>query len=140
MAYQAIDWESKGFAQAPALRVSPANGVLLYRCWGFRSPGIGSSEWGSGFFSLEKPASVLEAELRFNIVDWDNGVHFVSSFRLKPGFTYWEGPVAHGKDDLRLAGTQVLVPEPLAVKLELLKPREVLRRDVWVGPRDGRAN
>lgn len=139
MAQQGFDWQSRGFAQAPERRVSGAGGVLLYRCWGERRPGVGSSEWGSGYFSVEKPASVLDAELRFNIVDWDNGVRFVSSFRLKPGFAYWQGPVAHGPQDLCLAGTQVFVEEPLAVKLDLLGPREVLRQDAFVSARDGHA-
>ena|SRR5450755_2013197 len=80
------DWHSRGFGQAPTLRVSPGSGVKLYRCWGERTFGVGSTEWGSGYFSVSKPRTVLEAEMRFNIVDWDNGVHFVSSFRLKPGF------------------------------------------------------
>lgn len=139
MAYQASNWQSKGFAQPPSLRVSGDDGVLLYRCWGNRSPGVGSSEWGSGYFSCEKPSSVLEAELRFNIVDWDNGVHFVSSFRLRPGFHYWLGPVLHGASDSSLPAWQVLVEQPLQVKLELISSREVLRHDVFVGPRDGHA-
>ena len=112
---------------------------MLFRCWGDRVAGVGSSEWGSGYFSIEKPASVLEAELRFNIVDWDNGVHFVSSFRLKAGFPYWIGPVAHGKLDMSLPGTQVFVEGPLNVKLELVQSKEVLRHDVTVGSRDGHA-
>jgi hypothetical protein len=121
------------------LRVSEAPGLMLYRCWGERSPGVGSYEWGTGYFSLEKPASVMEAELRSNIVDWGNGVRFVSSFRLKPGFAYWVGPVAHGTSDARLPGSQVYVEGPLAIKLDLITSREVLRHDVFVGPRDGNA-
>jgi hypothetical protein len=139
MAYQGADWQSKGFAQAPMMRVSSGDGLLLYRCWGERSLGVGSSEWGSGYFSREKPNSVLEAEMLFNIVDWDNGVHFVSSFRLKPGFTYWLGPVAHGASDSCLPGWQVFVEQPLSVKLELVTSREVLRHDVSIGPKNGNA-
>jgi len=139
MAHHAGDWQSKGYAQAPMLRLSGGDGLLLYRCWGERTPGVGSSEWGSGYFSREKPASVLEAEMRFNIVDWNNGVHFVSTFRLKPGFSYWLGPVAHGAGDKHLEGWQVFVEEPLAIKLELVRSREVLRHDAFVGPRDGNA-
>jgi hypothetical protein len=139
MAYRATDWHLKGFAKAPELRVSSGDGVMLYRCWGERTRGVGSGEWGEGYFSLEKPASVLEAEARFNIVDWNNGIHFVSSFRLKPGFAYWLGPVAHGALDRHLFGTQVFIDPQLNIKLELIKSREVLRHDVFVSPRDGRA-
>jgi hypothetical protein len=139
MADRAAEWRSKGFAHAPALRVSTRDGLLLYRCWGDRSPGVGSSEWGSGYFSLEKPGSVLEAEMRFNIADWNNGIHFVSSFRLKRGFAYWLGPVAHGASDRHLTGWQVFVEQPLTVKLELVKSREVLRHNVFVSARDGNA-
>lgn len=139
MSYRATDWQSKGFALAPTLRVSSGEGVLLYRCWGERSPGVGSTEWGSGYFSLEKPRFVLEAESRFNIVDWNNGVHFVSSFRLKAGFAYWLGPVAHGALDCHLPGWQAFVEQPLNVKLELIKSKEVLHHDVYVSARDGNA-
>ena len=139
MAYRAADWQSKGFASVPILRVSGGQGVMLYRCWGERAQRVGSTEWGSGYFSLEKPVSVLEAELRFNVVDWNNAVHFVSSFRLKPGFSYWLGPVAHGACDTSLPGWQVFVEQPLTVKLDLVSSREVLRHDVFVGARDGNA-
>jgi len=56
------DCQSKGFALAPERRTAPRGGLLMYRAWG-----AGSREWGSGYFSVEKPASVLDAELRFNI-------------------------------------------------------------------------
>jgi hypothetical protein len=81
MANLSFEWSSKGFASKPERRISPRGGLLIYRAWG-----SSSTEWGSGYFSLEKPASVLDAELRFNIADWGNGVHFVSTFRLKEGF------------------------------------------------------
>ena len=140
MAYREIDWKAKGFGAPPQRRVSGSDGVLLYRCWGDRAPGRGSSEQGKGFFSLDKPRSVLDAELRFNIVYWENGVHFVSTFRLKPGFAYWSGTVAHGASDLRLPGSQIFVEPPLEIKLVLITSREVLRHDVFVGPRDGNVN
>lgn len=127
-----IDWKGKGFASAPELKTAPPGGLVMYRAWG-----ASSSEWGSGFFSLEKPTSVLDAELRFNIADWGNGVHFVSTFCLKEGHAYFVGPVAHGPQDLSRAGTQVFVRSPLAVKVELQKHREVLRHDVTVVQRTG---
>jgi len=139
MAYRAVDWRSKGFSQPPTLHVSSGRGVTLYRCWGERTAGVGSSEWGSGYFSLTKPATVMDAELRFNVVGWGNGVHFVSTFLLRPGFGYWLGPVAHGILDVRLPGLQVFVEEPLSVKLQILRSRELLRHDVSVGPTDGNA-
>ena len=128
------NWEVKGFATPPDRKIAPTGGLLIYRAWG-----AGSSEWGSGFFSLEKPASVLDAEMRFNIADWGNGVHFVSTFRLKSGFLYFVGPVAHGKSDLFRSGTQVFVESPFVVKVERLGPFEVLRHDVSVIQRAGRA-
>ena len=128
------NWVKLGFGTCPDRKVSPRSGLLLYRAWG-----ASSSELGSGFFSLEKPASVLDAELRFNIADWGNGVHFVSSFRLKYGFDYFEGPVAHGKFDLSRTGTQVYVTPPIDTKIERIGAYEVLRHDVSVVQRPGRA-
>ena len=139
MGQQKIDWEQMGFASAPHLRVAGPQGLTIYRCWGYRSLGVGSSEWGTGFFSMSKPSSVLEAELRYNIVDWDNGVNFVSTFLLQPGFAYWCGPIAHGILDSALPGVQAFVEPPLKVKIHLVRSREVLKHDVWVGPRDGNA-
>lgn len=134
-----VNWLSRGFAAIPDRRVSEGTGLLLYRCWGTRRPGVGSGEWGTGYFSLEKPSSVLDAELRFNIVDWDNAVNFVSTFRLRPGFEYFVGPVAHGESDISRIGSQVFIEQPLDAKLELVKSKEVLRHDVFVGPKDGNA-
>lgn len=135
------DWQGKGFGEQPTWLLSGERGVLLYRCWGLRTRDVGSSEWGCNdkpvYFSLEKATSVMDAEMRFNIVDWDNGVNFVSTFRLKPGFHYWQGSVAHGELDHSLPGTQVIVEQPVRVKLELIKSKEVLRHDVIVGPKDG---
>lgn len=128
------DWKAKGFARPPDDKVSPRDGVLVYRAWGG-----GSTESGSGFFSLEKPASVLDAELRFNIADWGNAVHFVSTFRIKPGFRYFSGPVAHGAGDLSRPGTQVFVEAPFIAKVEKIGAYEVLRHDVVVSQRAGRA-
>ena len=137
------DWGDKGFGRAPILRSSPGGGLLLYRCWGKRSPGPYAREydpeWGSGYFALSKPASVLEAEMRYNIVDWNNGVHFVSTFRLKPGFTYWFGPIGHGASDVHIADEQAYIEQPLKVKLDLVRSREVLPHNVFVSPHDGHA-
>lgn len=114
--------------------VAPPGGLILYRCWGGSS-----TEWGTGYFSREKPASVLDAELRFNIADWGNSIHFVSTFRLKEGFHFLHGPVEHGASDFQLAGTQVFIFGPLEVKLDLVRSREILVGDVFVSPRAGKA-
>ena len=132
--FDAHDWAAKGFASQPERRVAPKEGVVLHRAWG-----AASSEWGSGYFSLEKPASVLDAELRFNIADWGNGVHFVSTFRLRSGFAYLVGPVAHGRRDLSRPGMQVFIDAPLATKLERVGTFEVLHHDATVSQRSGRA-
>jgi hypothetical protein len=129
-----LDWRAKGFASEPEFRLSPPGGLLLYRAWG-----ASSTEWGSGFFSLEKPTSVLDAELRFNIADWGNGIHFVSTFRLKEGFEYYVGPVAHGKRDVSRPGTQVYISGRLETKVERVTSREPLRHDVAVVQRTGNA-
>jgi hypothetical protein len=105
---------------------------MLYRAWG-----AGSTEWGSGYFSLEKPASVLDAEMRFNIADWGNGVNFVSTFRLKEGFHYVVGTVAHGKGDLSRPSSQVFLESPFVAKIERVGAFEVLRHDVSVIQRTG---
>ena len=137
MRSQEFDWRQKGFAQPPCLQIAGPDD-LIHRCWGYRTLTLGSSEWGSGFFSIEKPLSVLEAELRFNIVDWNNGVNFVSTFRLKQGYGCWRGSVAHGKRDHALPGVAYVQP-PLQIKLQLVRSGEMLKHDVWVGPRDGSA-
>ena len=139
MAYRGLDWTKHGFGAPPFLKVSPAGGLLLYRCWGARSPCIGSTEWGTGYFALEKPASVLDAERKANIVGWGSGVHFVSTFRLRAGTPYWVGKVAHGRRDEAIPAQQVFVEPPLEAKLVLERSRELLTHDVVVGPRDGRA-
>lgn len=129
-----IDWRRKGFASPPEMKVAPPDGLVLYRAWGETS-----SELGSGFFSLEKPVSVLDAELRFNIADWGNGVHFVSTFRLRGGHACYVGPVAHGAKDLSRPGTQVFVPAPLEIKVVVVRSRELLTHNVVVVQRSGRA-
>jgi hypothetical protein len=126
-----FDWSNKGFARAPQLQVAPRQGTSVYRCF----DGTHSTEWGSGYFSLHKPESVFDAELRFNIVEWGNLVRFVSTFRIRGGFHYYVGPVAHGEHDLRRAASQVYVEPPLAIKLELLHSRELLKQDAVVLPR-----
>lgn len=128
------DWVALGFAQPPECKVAKAGGLTLYRAWG-----ASSSEFGSGFFSVEKPESVLDAELRFNIADWGNGVHFVSTFQLRAGFDYRVGAVAHGRRDLSRSGTQVYVEPPVQTKVVLVRSRELLRHDVVVVQRAGRA-
>jgi hypothetical protein len=127
-------WKTMGFARLPDARVAPREGLLVYRAWGATS-----GEFGTGYFSLEKPTSVLDAELRFNIADWGNGVHFVSTFRLRPGFTYFAGPVAHGRNDLSRPGTQIYVPSPIGTKVERVGAFEVLKHDVSVVQRSGNA-
>ena len=129
-----LDWQAKGFASEPSFKLSPTGGLLLYRAWG-----ASSTEWGSGFFSLEKPTSVLDAELRFNIADWGNGIHFVSTFRLKEGFEYYVGPVAHSPRDLSRPGMQVFVPGFTQTKFDFLTSRELLRQDAVVSQQSGRA-
>jgi hypothetical protein len=138
MANQLFDWKLKGFGAPPEPKAAGDGGVLLYRCWG-----AGSKEWGTGYFSLDKPTSVIDAELRFNIVDWGNAVTFVSTFRLKEGFLYWVGPVGHGPQDMSRPATQALVDvgglqrkeqivQSLQTKLELIKHRELLKHDAYV--------
>ena len=135
MSASRMDWKANGFASEPKILISPDNtGLILYRAWG-----DSSTEWGSGFFSIEKPSSVLDAELRFNIVDWGNGVHFVSTFRLKPNFHYYVGAVAHGPRDISKAGTQVFVTPDIKVKIEIIKSREILKHDVSVSTKVGNA-
>jgi hypothetical protein len=122
-----FDWKAKGFASKPDYLMSPDGGLVMYRAWG-----ASSSEWGSGVISLEKPESVLDAELRFNIADWGNGVHFVSTFRLKPGFFYYKGPVAHGSKDLLLAGTQIFIESPFVIQVVKVGLFTILKHDVTV--------
>lgn len=127
-------WKDLGFAEPPHYHVA-RQPLLLYRAWGPHTAFNGretGTEWGTGFFSLEKPHSVLDAELRANIVNYGNRACFVSTFVLSPGFPYWTGPVAHGPDDLWLPLTQVYVEGDLKIRLTLVKPREVLRHDVFV--------
>jgi len=105
-------WLELGFQKAPIKHFSNGN-LKVYRCWGLRRKDVGSNEWGTGFFSIEKPKSVLEAEMRTNIVNYNNGVHFVSTFIIKPGIAYWQGPVAHGPKDISTPATQIYIdPEP----------------------------
>lgn len=120
------DWSKRGFAREPELRVTGENGLLLYRCWGGNS-----SEWGTGYFSDRKPSSVSDAELRYNIVDWGNGIRQVSTFLLKPGVPYFIGPVAHGCWDLSIPAKQIYIAPPLEIKAEF-KGREVLKQDATV--------
>lgn len=131
---QRRDWQTMGFGRQPEQRVAPAGGLVLYRAWG-----ASSSELGTGYFSLEKPVSVLDAELRFNIADWGNGVHFVSTFRLMEGFPYLVGPVAHGQGDLSRLGTQVFLEPFILTRVRIEASREVLRHDVFVSHRAANA-
>jgi hypothetical protein len=128
------NWKTMGFAKPPECKLAPSGGLLIYRAWG-----AASSEIGTGYFSLEKPTSVLDAELRFNIADWGNGVHFVSSFRLRAGFAYFEAPVAHGRGDLSRPGTQIYVQPPVQTKVERAGAFEVLKHNVSVVQRAGNA-
>lgn len=127
-------YEGLGFERPPERRVAGKDGVIVYRCWG-----AGSTERGTGYFSLEKPTSVVDAELRFNIVDWGNCIHFVTTFRIKAGFPYLQGPVWHGAADLSRAGTQIYIEPPLTSKVEIIQSREILPQDAFVVPTPGRA-
>ncbi len=129
-----LDWQGKGFMRPPAWAMAPRGGLLVYRAWG-----AASSELGSGFFSLEKPRSVLDAELRFNIAEWGNGIHFVSTFRVRHGVEFFVGPVAHGLADVSVPANQIYIEPPVPSKVTLLFSREVLRQDVSVAPRAGHA-
>lgn len=121
------DWKALGFASQPDYRVAPNEGVVLYRCWGATS-----TEIGNGFFSMERPVSVYDAELKFNIADWGNGIHWVSTFKLQSGFAYLVGSVAHRPGEPQRPAQQVWVEPPVQGKVLLLKPRELLRHDVVV--------
>ena len=126
-----FNWSGKGFASAPEFRVAPPGGVFVYRC--FDLTHSADQEWGTGYFSIEKPQSVVDAELRLNIVEeWGNLVRFVSTFRLRAGYHYWAGLIAHGDGDLRRPATQVYIEGPLRVKLEVIRSREVLKHDAFV--------
>jgi hypothetical protein len=129
-----FNWADKGFSAEPKMRIAPDDGLTMYRAWGGSS-----TEWGSGYFSLEKPLSVLDAELRFNIVDWGNGVRFLSTFRLKSRFPYYAGPVAHGTCDISKPGTQIFLPSPFAHMVEKMGTFEMLKQDVHVLQRTGSA-
>ena len=82
--------------------------MLVYRCWGGQS-----TLWGNGFFSDQKPTSVLDAQLRFNIADWGNTIYFVSTFRVAPGVPYWIGSVFQHKASLARPGLQIFISPPL---------------------------
>lgn len=127
-------WSDFGFAEAPHKRNAPVDGLLVYRAWGGSS-----SEWGSGFFSLEKPASVMDAELRFNIADWGNTIHFVSTFRIVSGVPYWVGPIGHGPTDLSRSGTQILLNKQDLVNVRMVKHAELLCHDGFVVARSKRS-
>jgi hypothetical protein len=88
---------------------------------------------------MEKPRSVLDAELRFNIADWGNEIHFVSSFVVPEGVPYLCGPVAHGLVDLSRPGTQVWVASQWMPLIRCLGDKTALRHDVFVSPRAGNA-
>lgn len=121
-------WTDLGFGVAPERRTAPeSNGLTVYRAWGGSS-----TEWGSGFFSLEKPTSVLDAELRFNIVDWGNLIRFVSTFRILSGVTCYVGPVAHAEGGLRKTGTQVWIEKQNLVNVRLIRTAEPLAQDAHV--------
>lgn len=125
-------WRDKGFARPPQQRRAPVGGVVVYRCWGgpssFERPDMKSD----GFFSAVKPRSVVDAELRFNIADWGNRIHFVSTFRLREGFPFWVGPVFHGPFDAHRATDQLYVEPPVPPKVIWIA-KELLAYDAFVG-------
>jgi hypothetical protein len=123
-----------GFASEPERLLAPKGGLKVYRAWGGRS-----TEWGTGFFSLEKPTSVLDAELRFNIADWGNMIWFVSTFRILENVPYLKGPVLHGGYDLSKRGTQIYVLPQYTLLVRLLRSKEVLKQDVSIQPGAGTA-
>ena len=98
--------------------------MLVYRCWGGQS-----TLWGNGFFSDQKPTSVLDAQLRFNIADWGNTIYFVSTFRVAPGVPYWIGSVFQHKASLARRALQIFISPPLPTKLQVVVAREPLRQD-----------
>jgi hypothetical protein len=129
-----LDWHQHGFAAPPEFSHAGKGGLVVYRAWGAKS-----SEWGSGYFSLEKPESVLDAEFRFNIADWGNGIHFVSTFRIKEGMGYFQGLVGHARRDLRRRGTQIYLESPFVHAVDKIGTFEVLRHDAFVSPKAGTA-
>lgn len=126
-----VGWSKLGFSSSPTLKAAPSTGLRVYRCWGGNS-----TEWGNpnggGLFALEKPSSVLDAELRFKIVEWGNRILFVSTFELLPNVKYWSGQIFHHQNDVSRPATQILVEQPLREKMRLLFSKEVLRQDVHV--------
>ena len=131
---ECLEWRRGGFALPPLERVVGVSGLTVFRCWGGTS-----TELGSGYFSLQRPSTVSEAELRFNIVDWGNAIRHVSTFLMMPGTTYWIGPIQHGSQDMRLPAWQVYMRPPLAEKVKLLGSRLPLVQDVAVQLVAGRA-
>ena len=134
-----LNWSMKGFGSPPTLKTAPQNGVQVYRCWGGHSKEESESNLKGGFFSLEKPSSVSDAELRFKIAEWGNRIWFVSTFRILPSVTYWEGAIFHHKADLRRPATQIFVEPPVNTKVQLLISKEVLKQDVHVLSTGGNA-
>jgi hypothetical protein len=122
-----LGWSTKGFWSPPQKQHAPEGGRLVYRCWGGQS-----TLWGNGFFSDQKPTSVRDAELRFNIADWGNTIYFVSTFRVAPGVPYWIGSVFQPKVSLSRTGLQIFISPPLATKLQVVVAREPLRQDARV--------
>jgi hypothetical protein len=120
-------WKQKGFGEEPVYRTAGDDGLIMYRCWGGTS-----TQEGSGYFSSRRPGSVTEAELMCNVVDWNNKLRKVSTFRLKPGFGYFIGPIAHGRFDMHLKADQIFVPAPHLVKIEQVGPAETLNQDATV--------
>jgi hypothetical protein len=133
-------WIDLGFQNIPDRKVATGS-LHVYRAWGERRPGTGSTEWGTGFFSMEKPKSVFDAEMRANIVNYNNGVHFVSVFKINPGVVYWQGAIAHGPEDISTPSTQIYIdPKPsLESKLTLVKSKELLKHNTFVSSFDGNA-
>ena len=119
-----LGWSTKGFWSPPQMQHAPDGGRLVYRCWGGKS-----TLWGNGFFSDQKPTSVRDAELRFNIADWGNTIYFVSTFRVAPGVPYWIGSVFQRKANLARPGLQIFISPPLATKVQVVVAREPLRQD-----------
>lgn len=129
-------WRDKGFSLPPQRKLAPSEGLTIYRCWGGDVSRELPKDDRGGFFSVAKPSSVIDAELRFNIADWGNRITFVSTFRLRGGFSYWIGPILHGPLDLSRPALQVYIDPPVRSKVELIEQtlkKKLLVHDGYVG-------
>jgi hypothetical protein len=126
-------WVDKGFAEQPR-SVIAKGGELLYRVGG----GPSNLTLGS-FFAPLKVDSVSMAELRLNIVTWNNRCYYMATYRVKRGTWMWIGKVAHNEQDIAdRSAEQVFIEQPCSA-VELVKDVEPLKPDLFVSPRAGHA-